>query len=165
MRVSVIGLGKLGSPLAAVLASKGHDVVGVDVDARLVRSLSDGKAPVQEPQLQELMDVSRSRLRATTDYSEAVHASDITFVIVPTPSGADGVFRNQYVIAAVEQIGKALRSKSAYHVVNITSTVMPGSCDGEIREALERSSGRQVGDTVGLCYNPEFIALGSVIRN
>ena len=165
MRVSVIGLGKLGSPLAAVLASKGHDVIGVDVDARLVRLLSEGKAPVQEPQLQELIDASRSRLRATTDYEQAVHASEISFIIVPTPSGPDGSFRNQYVISAVEQIGKALRTKDGYHVVNITSTVMPGSCDGEIREALERSSGRRVGQTVGLCYNPEFIALGSVVRN
>ena len=165
MRISVIGLGKLGSPLAAVLASKGHEVVGVDVDATLVRALSEGKAPVAEPQLQEMIDASRARLRATTDYNDAVHSSEISFVIVPTPSGADGAFGNQYVVAAVERIGKALRSKSAYHVVNITSTVMPGSCDGEIREALERSSGRQVGETVGLCYNPEFIALGSVIRN
>ena len=165
MRISVIGLGKLGAPLAAVLASKGHDVVGVDVDARLVRALSEGKAPVQEPDLQRLIDISRSRLRATTNYSDAVHSTDISFIIVPTPSGDDGAFRNQYVIAAVQEVGSALRGKSAYHVVNITSTVMPGSCDGEIREALENSSGRRVGETVGLCYNPEFIALGSVIRN
>src|SRR3954469_9692581 len=148
MRISVVGLGKLGSPLAAVLASKGHEVVGVDVDARLVGSLAAGRAPVQEPQLQELIDASRARLRATTDYNEAVQASDITFVIVPTPSGVDGAFRNQYVLAAVQQIGVALRKKTGYHVVNITSTVMPGSCDGEILEGLERSSGRRVGETL-----------------
>src|SRR5690349_11477845 len=103
MRISVVGLGKLGSPLAAVLASKGHEVVGVDVDARLVGALSDGKAPVSEPQLQELIDACRPRLRVTLHYDEAILASNITFVIVPTPSGADGAFLNQYVVSAVRE--------------------------------------------------------------
>lgn len=165
MRISVIGLGKLGAPLAAVLASKGHDVIGVDLDATVVRRLAEGKAPVYEPQLQELIDSCASRLQATTSYDEAVLPTSVSFVIVPTPSGADGTFLDQYVLAAVQDIAKALRRKSEYHVVNITSTVMPGSCDRKIREALESFSGRRVGDTVGLCYNPEFIALGSVIRN
>jgi len=165
MRISVIGLGKLGSPLAAVLASKGHDVIGVDLDATLVSRLSEGKAPVYEPHLQELIDSCRSRLQATTNYDEAVLPTSISFVVVPTPSGADGTFLDQYVLAAVQEIAKALRRKSEYHVVNITSTVMPGSCDRKIREALESFSGRRVGETVGLCYNPEFIALGSVISN
>jgi UDPglucose 6-dehydrogenase len=165
MRVSVIGLGKLGSPLAAVLASKGHQVIGVDLNQEYVNLLAGGKAPVQEPQLQHLVDISRERLRATTDYDTAVLGSDITFVIVPTPSDSKGSFSNKYVIAAATEIGKALRKKRGYHVVSITSTVMPGSTGGEIREALETSSGRSVGKDVGLCYNPEFIALGSVVHD
>jgi len=86
-------------------------------------------------------------------------------VIVPTPSDAEGVFTNDYVVAAIEKLGVALREKAGYHVVVVTSTVMPGSMDGPIREALERASGRRVGGDVGLCYNPEFIALGSVVNN
>jgi UDPglucose 6-dehydrogenase len=165
MQISVIGLGKLGAPLAAVLASKGHDVVGVDLSADYVHKLANGIAPVQEPQLQELINANRARLRATTSFAEAVQASELSFIIVPTPSGPDGTFSNRHVLSAVREIGKCLRKKRDYHVVNITCTVMPGSCDGEIREALEESSGRTVGVNVGLCYNPEFIALGSVVKN
>src|SRR5262245_10730941 len=165
MRVSVISLGKLGSPLAAVLASKGHEVVGVDLNQEFVRLLNAGRAPVQEPQLQELVDASKGRLRATMSLEEATLQSEISFVIVPTPSDSRGAFSNKHVIEAVMGIGKALRKKDAYHLVNITSTVMPGSTGGEIREALEISSGRTVGKNVGLCYNPEFIALGSVVRD
>lgn len=165
MRISVIGLGKLGAPLAAVMASKGHTVVGVDVNPDFVQSLSQGKAPVDEPGLQRLIDQGRNRLSATADYERAVLESDISFVIVPTPSDSKGGFSNKYVLSAVTAIGEALRKKRDYHVVNITSTVMPGSTGGEIKEALSNSSGRVVGESVGLCYNPEFIALGSVIRD
>ena len=165
MDVAVIGLGKLGSPLAAVLAHKGHNVWGVDLNAEFVAKINDGIAPVVEPHLQEMLASGRSRLRATTDFNQAIPATDISFVIVPTPSKADGMFTNQYVIEAVKRIGAALRATDRYHVVNITSTVMPGSTGGEIRAALEAASGRKVGETVGLTYNPEFIALGSVVRD
>lgn len=165
MRLSVIGLGKLGSPLAAVLASKGFEVIGVDLNSHFVDAINQGKAPVEEPRLQELIDASSGRLAATTDYERAILDSDLTFVIVPTPSDANGIFTNKYVIESLKAIGSALKKKDSYHVVNITSTVMPGSCEGEIRAALEEASGRIVGENVGLCYNPEFIALGSVVYN
>jgi UDPglucose 6-dehydrogenase len=165
MRVSVIGLGKLGAPMAAVFAAKGHDVIGLDVNPAFVAAIQAGKAPVEEPRLQEMIDAGRSRLTATTDHDELIAKSDITFIIVPTPSGTDGAFSNDYVIAAVEKLGDALRRKSQYHVIAVTSTVMPGSMDGPIGQALERASGRHVGNDVGLCYNPEFIALGSVVSN
>jgi len=165
MDICVIGLGKLGSPLAAVLASKGHNVIGVDLNAYFVDHINAGKAPVVEPQLQELIDVSRDRLKATRLYEEAIPQTDISFVIVPTPSDETGVFTNRFVLDAVRAIGTALKTTDRYHVVNITSTVMPGSTEGEIKEALEASSGRKVGENLGLTYNPEFIALGSVVRN
>jgi UDPglucose 6-dehydrogenase len=165
MDICVVGLGKLGSPLAAVLASKGHNVIGVDLNAYFVDALNAGRAPVVEPQLQDLIDASKGRLRATRDYAEAVPKTDISFIIVPTPSDETGVFTNRFVLDAVRAIGAALKTTDRYHVVNITSTVMPGSTEGEIRLALEESSGRTVGKDVGLTYNPEFIALGSVVRN
>lgn len=165
MRISVIGLGKLGAPLAAVLAAKGNDVIGVDLNQDYVKSLSIGRAPVEEPQLQEFIESSRGQLRATVSTADAISETSITFVIVPTPSDSKGAFSNQYVLSAVREIGAALRKKVDYHIVVITSTVMPGTTNGEIRSALESSSGRQVGENLGLCYNPEFVALGSVIRN
>lgn len=165
MDICVVGLGKLGSPLAAVLASKGHNVIGVDLNKYFIDSINAGKAPVVEPQLQELIDQSKGRLRATSDYNDAIPKTDISFIIVPTPSDETGMFTNRFVIDAVKMIGAALKTTDRYHVVNITSTVMPGSTDGEIRAALEEASGRVVGENVGLTYNPEFIALGSVVRN
>lgn len=164
MDIAVIGLGKLGSPLAAVLASRGHCVVGVDLDPGAVASVNARRAPVVEPDLQRHIEAAGPRLRATTDFALAIPQTDISFVIVPTPS-VDGAFSNRYVVDAVRRIGAALRDGDRYHVVNITSTVMPGSTGGEIRAALEVSSGRRVGETVGLTYNPEFIALGSVVRD
>lgn len=165
LRLSIIGLGKLGSPMVAVFAHKGYEVIGLDINASFVAALAEGRAPVEEPRLQELITQNRQRIKATTDYNVAVAESDITFVIVPTPSGPDLFFTNKYVLESMAQIGAALRKKSGYHVVVVTSTVMPGSTGGEIQSALEAASGRKVGPDLGLCYNPEFIALGSVVRD
>src|SRR3954471_4081624 len=165
MKISVIGLGKLGAPLAAVLASKGFPVVGTDLNGAFVDAINAGRAPVDEPRLQELIDDNRERLHATADAAAAVAETDVTFVIVPTPSDEDGRFTNRYIVDAMEAVGAGIRRKSSYHLVVITSTVMPGSTGGEIRAALEAHSGRLVGATLGLCYNPEFIALGSVVRD
>jgi UDPglucose 6-dehydrogenase len=99
------------------------------------------------------------------DAAAAVAETDVTFIIVPTPSDESGRFRNSYILTAIETVGAGLRKKNGYHVVVVTSTVMPGSTGGEIRAALEVASGRSVGEQLGLCYNPEFIALGSVVRD
>ena len=78
-----------------------------------------------EPDLQERIDSAGRRLSATSDFAAAINASDISFVIVPTPSGPDGCFTNRYVVDAMRRIGAALRTTDRYHVVNITSTVSP----------------------------------------
>jgi UDPglucose 6-dehydrogenase len=163
--MSVVGLGKLGAPLAAVFASKGFSVVGIDINRAFVEAINEGRAPVEEPRLQEFIDRHRDRLSATTDMVEAVASTDATFVIVPTPSDGSGRFSNAAVLDSMKSIGQALRHKDGYHLVVITSTVMPGSTGGEIRQAIEQHSGRTVGPALGLCYNPEFIALGSVVRD
>jgi UDPglucose 6-dehydrogenase len=165
LNISVIGLGKLGSPMAAVLADKGHAVVGVDVNEGFVKALREGRGPVRETGLDELVARNRSTLSATTDYAQAVLATELTFVIVPTPSKADGTFTIEHILAACRPIGQALARKPGFHVVVVTSTVMPGATGGPIREALEKASGKSCGRDFGLCYNPEFIALGSVIRD
>jgi UDPglucose 6-dehydrogenase len=164
MRVSVIGLGKLGSSLAAVIAHKGHTVVGVDRNRDFVRQINEGRAPVEEPGLQQMIDGCRGRLSATTDTREAVAGTELTHVIVPTPSGPDGRFSLKHVLEAVAPIGAALGEKTSFHVVSLTSTVMPGHTQGRVLPALEEASGRKCGVDFGLCYNPEFIALGNVIE-
>jgi UDPglucose 6-dehydrogenase len=165
MRLSIIGLGKLGAPMAAVMAHKGNSVVGVDVNPAYVRAIQDGCAPVKEPGLSEMIRANRERLQATGNYSDAILTTDATFIIVPTPSGPDGTFSMRFVLSAAEKIGAALRDKSSWHVVVLSSTVMPGSTGGMLLPALETYSGKKCGEDFGLCYNPEFIALGSVIRD
>lgn len=161
---SVVGLGKLGAPLAAVLARAGFNVFGVDLNANVVAALNEGRAPYPEPGLQEAIDDSEGRLRATTHLAEAVEGTEVSFVIVPTPSDEAGRFRNDFVVSALQGIGAAVVAKP-YHVAAVTSTVMPGSVERELAPALEQSSGRQIGTEVGLCYSPTFIALGSVIND
>jgi UDPglucose 6-dehydrogenase len=164
-RASVIGLGKLGSPLAACLAAKGLHVVGVDADPQKVEALHEGRAPVFEPQLEETIAAGASRLRATTSIPEAIAASEITFIVVATPSEPDGSFSLRFALPVCEEIGKAIGAKDGYHVVVMTSTVMPGTTGGPVQQALERASGKLAGRDFGLCYSPEFIALGSVVRD
>ena len=164
MRISVIGLGKLGAPLAVVLADKGFEVVGADINPDHVAAINAARAPVSESGLQERIDRAHSRLTATTDIVHAVSVTEATFVIVPTPSGPDGTFSNTHVISAVRKIGSALRAKNRRHLVVITSTVMPGATGGPIRQALEEAAGPTAAN-IDLCYSPEFIALGDVIYN
>jgi len=164
MRVSVIGLGKLGSPIAAVLAAKGYEVIGVDVDERKVSRIRSGTAPVFEPFLNEYIRHAGDNLRATTDLREAVLNSSLSFIIVPTPSEPSGEFSLRYVLPVCDELHRLIKEKDEFHVVVITSTVMPGHTGGPIKETLERSTLR-CGEDFGLCYNPEFIALGSVIQD
>jgi UDPglucose 6-dehydrogenase len=164
MRVSVVGLGKLGAPIVAVFAAKGYDVVGIDTNPAFVEKINNHVAPVEEPGLQELLTEHKARISATKDWSKVIGETEVTTVIVPTPSGADGAFRNDYVLSVMDDVGRALARKSDYHLVVVHSTTMPGSVGGPIRERLEHASGRKVGRDLGLCYNPEFIALGDVIN-
>lgn len=165
LRACVIGLGKLGSPLAACLAAKGLTVVGVDHDPRKVEALNQQKPPVNEPGLGELLGQTQGRLTAVVDVEEAIGSSDISFIVVSTPSDPAGGFSLRYVEPVCQAIGRALAKKSSYHVVCLTSTVMPGTTGGPVRDLLEKASGKRVGADFGLCYSPEFIALGSVIRD
>ena len=165
MKLSIIGLGKLGAPMSAVMAHKGHTVVGVDVNPAYVAAIQQGHAPVNEPGLADMIQANRARLSATTDCEEAILATEVTFIIVPTPSGPDGRFSMRFVMSVAERIGAALRRKKGWHLVVLSSTVMPGSTGGQLLPLLEDVSGKRCGEDFGLCYNPEFIALGSVIRD
>ena len=164
-RVCVIGLGKLGAPLAACMAARGVTVIGVDADPRKVEAINHGKPPVPEPGLAELLAQCGGRLTAVGQIGPAVEQADITFIVVSTPSEPGGGFSLKYVEPTCQEIGRTLASKRNYHVVSLTSTVMPGSTEGRVRAVLEQASGRRCGPDFGLCYSPEFIALGSVIRD
>jgi UDPglucose 6-dehydrogenase len=161
--ISIVGLGKLGSPMLACLASKGFRVIGLDVNEQTLQLLAEGRAPVLEPQLEDLLRVHRVRIALTRDYGKAVNGSNVTFVVVPTPSEPDGTFSLRYVRAACEQIGDALRWKRGFHVVVVTSTVLPEDMQTVVLATLEQRAGKRCGQDFGLCYSPEFITLGSAI--
>jgi UDPglucose 6-dehydrogenase len=164
-RFSVVGLGKLGACMAAAIASRGFPVIGVDVDEQVVECLNDGCAPVPEPGLDQLILDNCERLSATTSHDDGVGASDVTFVVVPTPSDESGGFSIEYAASAFRAIGRALAAKETYHTVVLTSTVLPGSTRLGLLPILEEESGKTCGEQFGLCYSPEFIALGTVIRD
>lgn len=163
--VSVVGLGKLGACMAACIAARGHTVVGVDCNRSTIKLVNSGQPPVFEPALTEKMSEAGSRLTAAEDYTQAILNSEITFVVVPTPSEDHGGFSLEYVEKAMQEIGRALKQKRDYHLVVLTSTVLPGSCEYSVLPLLEDASGKRCGQDFGFCYHPEFIALGSVIRD
>jgi len=164
-KCSIIGLGKLGACMAVAIASKGFAVIGVDRDKNKVDDINQGHAPILEPFLDKLLKKCRNRISATTDYDNAVFNSNISFIVVPTPSERNGGFSLSFVKAAAEKIGRALAHKNSYHIVVLTSTVLPGATEYQIKPILEKHSGKKCGKDFGLCYNPEFIALGTVIYN
>ena len=163
--VSIVGLGKLGACMAAAMASRGVRTLGVDVNAEAVTNVQRKIAPVFEPGLAEMMASCDGLLDATMDVAAAIQRTNMTFVVVPTPSNAQGAFSLEYVCAAMEPIGRALRDKSVWHTIVVTSTVLPGSTDYVVKPLLEKASGKRCGTDFGLCYSPEFIALGSVLRD
>jgi UDPglucose 6-dehydrogenase len=164
-RYSIVGLGKLGASMAAAIAGRGFDVIGVDVSASVVEAVNAGRAPVSETGLADAIEINRARFSATAYHNEAIAQSDVTFVIVPTPSDHTGMFSLQYASYAFREIGRGLSGKEDYHLVVLTSTVMPGSTRQVLLPQLEAASGKKCGRDFGICYSPEFIALGSVIRD
>ena len=164
-KVSVIGLGKLGASMVAAIASRGFEVIGVDIHQKTVDAVNSGREPVQETDLEKYLSENKERIRATMSHEEAILNSDISFVIVPTPSDEKGSFSLQYAAWAFKEIGQALAKKDGYHIIVLTSTVLPGATRFGLLPVLEKESGKKCGEDFGLCYSPEFIALGSVIKD
>ena len=161
-RMSIVGLGKLGLPMAAAMASRGYTVVGYDSDPAKIERIRSNVFPC-EPGLDELIRQYSKRLTFTSDLS-AVRDTSCTFVVVPTPSLKNGDFSIRHLHSALKSVGAALRGKKGPHVVAVVSTVLPGSME-KLRRTLEKSSGKKCPGQIGLCYNPAFIALGNVIHN
>lgn len=164
-RISVFGLGKVGLILAGCLAEGGHQVVGVDPDKNAVEEIMRGQPRNSEPGISQQIQKCVGRMfTAVSDAEKAILASDLTFVIVPTPSNALGGFSLRYVLPVCQEIGEALRKKSDYHVVAVVSTMLPGSSRHVVMPHLEETSRRKIGKDLGYCYNPAFIALGEVAK-
>jgi UDPglucose 6-dehydrogenase len=165
MKISIIGTGYVGIVSGACLADRGHDVLCVDVDAAKVERINAGQAPIHEPGLDELLARTVGQtLRATTDLAHAVAETEVTLIAVGTPA-VGGRIDLSYVERAAAEIGAALKTKSAYHVVVVKSTVIPGTTEGVVRTALEKASGKRAGTDFGLGMNPEFLTEGTAIED
>src|SRR5437867_1140047 len=167
MRVSVFGLGYVGSVSAASFAADGHEVVGVDVNADKVASVNAGRSPIVEPGLDELLSraVSEGRLRATSDTGEAVRDTEVSLLCVGTPSRRNGSLDLAHLERVSEQIGASLRDKPDYHVVVVRSTVLPGTTHQTVIPTLERASGKKYGEGFGVSVNPEFLREGTALKD
>ena len=165
MDISIFGLGYVGTVCAGCMASEGHTVVGVDVNAAKVEGMNAGIAPIVEPKLPELFaDAHKAgRLSATTSAADAVHRTSISLVCVGTPSQANGSLDLVYMKRVCEEIGDALRTKTTPHVVVLRSTMLPGTTEDLLIPILEAHSGKKVGEGFGVCYNPEFLREGSSV--
>lgn len=167
MRISIIGLGYVGSVSAACLAREGNEVVGVDKDDVKVRLLNEGCSPIVEPCLGDLIaDAAQNgMLRAVSNTEFAISNSCVSLVCVGTPSRANGSLNLDYVREACEQIGMALRDKPEFHVVVLRSTMLPGTVRSMCIPVLEAASGKRAGVDFGVCVNPEFLREGTAIHD
>jgi GDP-mannose 6-dehydrogenase len=167
MRVSVFGLGYVGSVSAASFAADGHDVIGVDVNPVKVAAINEGRSPIVEPGLDDLLaqGVAQKRLRATTSTVDAVNNTDVSLLCVGTPSRKNGSLDLSYLVRVSEQIGDVLKTKQDYHVVVVRSTVLPGTTHNMVIPALEQHSGKKYGEGFGVSVNPEFLREGSALKD
>jgi GDP-mannose 6-dehydrogenase len=167
MKVSVFGLGYVGSVSAASLAADGHAVVGVDADEQRVAAINAGRSPSAEPGLDAIVAgaVNSGRLRATMDTAEAIHESEVSLLCYGTPGREDGSLDLEALERVSGEIGRALRQKAAYHVVVVRSTVLPGTTHEIVIPALERESGKKYGTGFGVSVNPEFLREGTAVKD
>jgi len=165
MRISVFGLGYVGSVTAACLAEDGHDVTGVDHNRQKVTMINDGRSPVIERDMDALVAkaVAAGRLRATEDGVAALAGSELTLVCDGTPSQGNGSLDLEHVERVCDEIGAALRQAEGYRLVVMRSTILPGSMRGTVIPRLEAASGRRAGVDFGVCNNPEFLREGTAV--
>lgn len=166
-RVSIFGLGYVGSVTGACLAQSGHSVIGVDANPSKVDLINQGLPPVIETGLSELMaTVTRSgAFTATESWQQAIAGSDVALVCVGTPSSSNGSLSTELVKRVSEQIGTALSAHDGYFVVAIRSTVLPGTVEGIVVPILESASGKKAGHDFGVCMVPEFLREGSSLKD
>jgi GDP-mannose 6-dehydrogenase len=167
MKISVFGIGYIGSVVAGCMADDGHRIIAVDIAADKVNAVNDGISPILEPGLQELIErgVQSGRLSATTDIASAIAATELSFVCVGTPSLPNGNLELKFVLQIAADIGTALRDKVGYHMVVVRSTILPGMMETLIVPMLRAHSGKEPGRDFGLAYYPEFLRESSAIED
>lgn len=166
MKISIFGLGYVGCVGAACLAKLGHHVIGVDVNENKVRLMQEGKPTIIEEGIAELCQEAHNaeRMTATTDVNEAVQNTDVSFIVVGTPSSKEGHLNLNYIYIVAKQIGEALKHKNAFHIVAIRSTVLPGTNE-KVGEIIAEASGKERDKDFTIVSNPEFLREGTSVKD
>jgi len=167
VKISVFGLGYVGSVSAGCLAHNGHEVIGVDPAATKVDFINRGQSPIVEAEIGEILTsaLSDGRLSATDDATRAVHDTELSFVCVGTPSQPNGNLDCRFIRRICEQIGEALRTKEAHHTIVVRSTILPGTMHNVVIPTLEEFSGKKSAQDFGVCNNPEFLREGTAVAD
>ena len=165
MKISVIGLGKLGLPFAFFLASHGNKILCYDKNKNILDSIKKKKTPFVEPHLEEYIQKYAKNVKVCKSVEDLIDITNVTFLVLPTPSQRDGSFSNQYILNVLKKIGKSLKKKrNKKHLINVTSTLSPYSCEKVLIPFLEKYNLKNEKDFL-ISYNPHFIAQGTTIYN
>jgi GDP-mannose 6-dehydrogenase len=163
--ISIFGLGYVGAVTAACLASRGHNIIGVDPNPLKVQRIASGKSPIVEARVDEMMAsaINEGLISATQDPATAIAQSDISFISVGTPSQRNGKLDLTHIHNVCTDIGHALRTKDSFHRIVVRSTVLPGTTENVIVPAIEAASGLTAGRDFLVCFNPEFLREGTAV--
>src|SRR5690242_18087179 len=166
MRISVFGIGYVGAVSSACLARLGHQVIGVDANPLKVDLVNQGRSPIVETSIDDMIAeaVAQGRLTATTDGAQAVAATDLSLICVGTPSAPDGSTSFDAVDAVIAEIGAVIASKPS-HAVVMRSTLPPGTAEERVIPALENAAKRRIGNALSYYANPEFLREGTAVRD
>ena len=167
MRISVFGLGYVGAVSLACLARDGHSVIGVDVDEVKLGLIREGKTPVVEEGMVDLMArvAGSGRVSVSTDAAHAVRETEVSLICVGTPSATNGSQDQTAIKRLTRQLGRVVREKPDGHLFVFRSTLVPGTVDHLLRPILEEESGKKEGIHFHICFQPEFLREGSSIRD
>jgi GDP-mannose 6-dehydrogenase len=167
LKISIFGLGYVGTVSAGCFANDGHEVIGVDPVHTKVDLINRAQSPIIEAEIGEIVGstAKAGRLRATDDAIKAIRETELSFVCVGTPSQPNGNLDLRYIRRICEQMGQALKDKPTRHTVVIRSTILPGTMHKIVIPILEESSGKKGGTDFGVCHNPEFLREGSAVKD
>lgn len=165
MRVCVVGTGYVGLVTGVCLAYKGHEVICVDSDPLIIEKINLKQSPIYENELSELLEkvINSGKFKATTNLNDALKNSSIVIIAVGTPSN-NGPIDLSYIDSALSQLGEFIKNNNQYISIIVKSTILPGTTDTFIRNKLEKSSGKKLGE-FGLGMNPEFLREGEAVND
>ena len=165
MKVAIAGMGYVGLVTGVCLAEKGHEVTCVDLDRSKVEAVNEGRTPIFETGLDELLERNiGKRLHADSDLSSAVHGADLTMIAVGTPFNGTEIDLTA-VKQATREIGEAIGTMDGFPIVVVKSTVVPGTTVQVVVPLLEEASGKRAGEGFGVGANPEFLTEGRAVED